>query len=114
MVDVDGSGTIDLDELYGLFKFNKYHIPRKVFNKIFSEVPFGQMNFQEFKKLSKAEGKAAQYFQEMIEIAKIKSQSKFFPRQFDYLLKHLQDSSIRQVLLNQINDPRSTIHPAED
>ena len=114
MVDVDGSGTIDLDELYGLFKFNKYKIPRKSFNKLFSGVPLGQMNFKEFKKLSKAEGEDAENFRIMIEHAKYNSQSKFFPKQFEYLLKHLQDSSIRQVLLNQISDPRKTEHPIED
>lgn len=114
MVDIDGSGTIDLDELYSLFKFNNYTVSRKSFNKIFAAVPFGQMNFQEFKHLSKAEGKAAQNFVNMISEAKTKSTSKFFPKQFEYLLKHLQDSSHRQALLQKIHDPRNTQQPEED
>lgn len=70
MVDIDGSGTIDLDELYELFRFNKYKVSRRSFDKLFSGVPHGQMNFEEFKKLSKSEGKDAENFRKMIELAK--------------------------------------------
>jgi hypothetical protein len=103
-----------LDELYGLFKFNKYRVSRKAFDKIFSAVPFGQMNFEEFKNLSKAQGEVAQNFIDMINEAKNNSTSKFFPKQFEYLLKHLQDSSQRQVLLNKISDPATTETPQSD
>jgi len=72
------------------------------------------MNYAEFKNLSKAQGEAAKNFREMIEEAKLNSVSKFFPQQFEYLLKHLQDSSQRQVLLNQINDPKTTVKPDKD
>jgi len=50
----------------------------------------------------------------MIEEAKKKSTSKFFPKQFEYLLKHLKDSSKRHQLLNKISDPKVTENPEED
>jgi len=66
MVDVDNSGihqsltlyfigTIDLDELYEIFKFNKYQVSRKLFNSIFDKIPFGQMNFEEFKSICESD-----------------------------------------------------------
>ncbi|CAI2365947.1 unnamed protein product [Moneuplotes crassus] len=79
LVDIDKSGTIDIGELYSIFKFNHYNISRKSFNKIFSNVPFQQMNFEEFKSLCSPEGEMRDKFLEMIEEAKSSSTTKFFP-----------------------------------
>lgn len=62
----------------------------------------------------KTGGPVAERFIEMIEDCKHFSESKFFPKQFEYLLKHLQDSSKRNVLLSKISNPKSTVTPRQD
>lgn len=131
MVDIDGSGTIDLDELYGLFKTcfkpktrssseqpgsanEKEMESRKAFNRLFETVPFGEMNYDEFKNLSQDTGETVKKFRDMIDEFKNNSDSKFFPKQFEFLLKHLQDTCQRNILLNRINDPGETEDPEGD
>ena len=87
---------------------------RKAFNKLFETVPFGEMNYDEFKNLSTNSGETALKFREMIDEFKSNSDSEFFPKQFEFLLKHLQDICQRQILLNRINDPTTTEDPEGD
>ena len=78
------------------------------------------MSYDEFKKLNNEDNaytnsiklsndkgsasiNASRKFRELIEQVKSKSNVTFLPKQFVYLLKHLQDASHRQELLNQVS-----------
>lgn len=72
------------------------------------------MNYEQFKNLSTNSGETAIKFREMIDEFKSNSDSEFFPKQFEFLLKHIQDICQRQILLNRINDPTTTEDPWGD
>lgn len=72
------------------------------------------MDYEHFKGLSTSTGETAVKFRQLIDEFKSNSDSEFFPKQFEFLLKHIQDICQRQILLNRINDPTKTEDPYGD
>ena len=52
VVDTDGSGTLDVQEMFDMFVDHHLNVDRKQFNEIFGKDSETELNFHDFKKIT--------------------------------------------------------------